>query len=92
MQFIEMLISDARFNGKLSKPSISHEGTNLYMQAPQVLEEMTRPNLGVQLLRLMGGSGGVVNVNDKKLAGVLRLRVSFVEEGGAVDMDTAGGS
>ncbi|EFJ23801.1 hypothetical protein SELMODRAFT_174709 [Selaginella moellendorffii] len=75
-EFIDMLLLDARFKDKLSKPSVSFQGTNLYMQAPPVLEEMTRPNLQSSLLSLMG-SKGVLNVNDRKLAGVLRVQVAF---------------
>lgn len=89
LQFIDLLLKDARFKLKLSKPSVSHHGTNLYMQAPPVLEEMTRPNLQEPLLGLMNGeTSGVLNVNDRRLTGVLRLRVTFK---GGVDMDTAGG-
>ncbi|KAL9272123.1 NEDD8-activating enzyme E1 catalytic subunit-like protein [Drosera capensis] len=38
----------------MSKVSVSHEGNHLYMQAPPVLEEMTRPNLTQPLFDLMG--------------------------------------
>eukprot|EP00897_Mesotaenium_endlicherianum_P009980 jgi/Mesen1/900/ME001156S00133 len=77
--FIDNLLQDARFKGKLSKPSVSHQGSNLYMQAPPILEEMTRSNLTCRLIDLIGDGmmGGVLNVNDKLLAGMLRIRVSF---------------
>lgn len=72
------MISDARFKDKLSKPSVSFYGTNLYLQAPPVLEEMTRPNLNKKLLELMeGNTAGVLNINDKKLNGILRIRPKF---------------
>jgi ubiquitin-activating enzyme E1 C len=90
LQFIKQLIADNRFSGKLSKPSISHQGENLYMAAPPVLEEMTRENLSKPLAELLGGKGGTVNVNDKKLAGVLRVQVTFNDAASEpADMDTA---
>jgi len=61
------------------------------MQAPAVLEEMTRPNLQEPLLRLMGGeTSDVLNINDRRLTGVLRVRVTFREGAETIDMDTAG--
>eukprot|EP00245_Coleochaete_scutata_P005560 TRINITY_DN19219_c0_g1_i1.p1 TRINITY_DN19219_c0_g1~~TRINITY_DN19219_c0_g1_i1.p1 ORF type:complete len:447 (+),score=71.94 TRINITY_DN19219_c0_g1_i1:106-1446(+) len=79
-QFIDRLQQDDRFKNKLQKPSVSHAGQNLYMQAPAVLEEMTRPNLSLSVLGLTGAdvsTGVVLNVNDPKLTGVLRIRVKF---------------
>lgn len=79
--FIAALLADARFGGKLERPSVSWQGGNLYMAAPPVLEEMTRANLAQPLAGLLGGgdlrAGATLNVNDKRLAGVLRIRVSF---------------
>ncbi|WVZ13206.1 hypothetical protein V8G54_017736 [Vigna mungo] len=49
---------------RLSKASITHRGKNLYMQAPPVLEEMTRSNLSLSLFNLMGKlPKDVVHVN-----------------------------
>ncbi|KAG0565432.1 hypothetical protein KC19_8G190300 [Ceratodon purpureus] len=91
-KFIDQLLKDSRFKLKLSKPSVSYHGDNLYMQAPPVLEEMTRPNLELSLLTLMDGkTSGVLNINDRRLTGVLRVRVTFKEGLDSVDMDTAGG-
>jgi ubiquitin-activating enzyme E1 C len=91
-KFIDQLLKDSRFKLKLSKPSVSYHGDNLYMQAPPVLEEMTRPNLSQPLLALMDNkTSGVLNINDRRLTGVLRLRVTFKEGVDSVDMDTAGG-
>ncbi|KAG0609450.1 hypothetical protein M758_8G185400 [Ceratodon purpureus] len=91
-KFIDQLLKDSRFKLKLSKPSVSYHGDNLYMQAPPVLEEMTRPNLELPLLTLMDGkTSGVLNINDRRLTGVLRVRVTFKEGLDSVDMDTAGG-
>lgn len=91
-KFIDQLLKDSRFKLKLSKPSVSYHGTNLYMQAPPVLEEMTRPNLQLPLLGLMdGNTSGVLNINDRRLTGVLRVRVTFKEGPDSVDMDTVGG-
>ncbi|CAI7861927.1 unnamed protein product [Closterium sp. NIES-53] len=95
-QFIDQLLADPRFAARLQAPSISFYGSNLYLRAPAVLEEATRPNLSKPLKDLMDGvgcvngeeggekkgvsAGGVLNVNDKKLAGVLRVRVSFKDD------------
>ncbi|GJP78008.1 hypothetical protein CLOP_g8341 [Closterium sp. NIES-67] len=95
-QFIDQLLADPRFAARLQAPSVSFYGSNLYMRAPAVLEEATRPNLSKPLKELMDGvgcangeeggekmgviAGGVLNVNDKKLAGVLRVRVSFKDD------------
>jgi ubiquitin-activating enzyme E1 C len=91
-KFIDQLLKDSRFKLKLSKPSVSFHGKNLYMQAPPILEEMTRANLSEPLLGLMDGkTSGVLNINDRRLTGVLRLRVTFKEGADSADMDTAGG-
>eukprot|EP00850_Spirogloea_muscicola_P013304 SM000089S23860 [mRNA] locus=s89:479327:482609:+ [translate_table: standard] len=76
-ELIQKLVTFPRFSGMLAQPSVSHRGTNLYMQQPPVLEQMTRENLGRPLVELMGGQGGLLNVNDKNLVGVLRLQISF---------------
>jgi ubiquitin-activating enzyme E1 C len=61
------------------------------MQAPPVLEEMTRPNLQEPLVRLMGGEkSDVLNINDRRLTGVLRVRVTFRDDAETIDMDTVG--
>ncbi|CAK9224904.1 unnamed protein product [Sphagnum troendelagicum] len=90
-KFIDTLFKDRRFKLKLSKPSVSYHGNNLYMQAPPVLEEMTRPNLQEPLVRLMGGEkSDVLNINDRRLTGVLRVRVTFKDDAETIDMDTVG--
>lgn len=83
----------------LSKASVTHWGTNLYMQAPPVLEEMTRANLSEPLFELMGRvskdivhANGVTTRNDKKTTGLRKLRVVFKGVDGVADMDTAGGA
>ncbi|KAF5752297.1 NEDD8-activating enzyme E1 catalytic subunit [Tripterygium wilfordii] len=83
----------------LSKASVTHRGKNLYMQAPPVLEEMTRSNLSLPLFELMGRvSKDVVHVtgttskNDKKTSSLRKLRVFFKGIDGVTDMDTAGGA
>ena len=69
------------------------------MQAPPVLEEMTRSNLSLTLFDLMGKvSKDVVHVNgttsknDKKFTCLRKLRVAFKGVDGVTDMDTAGGA
>lgn len=63
--------------GKLSAPSISYGSQNLYMRGP--LEEYTRPNLSKSMHELIGSRGGTLLVNDKKLTGVLRVRLTFLD-------------
>ncbi|KDP40122.1 hypothetical protein JCGZ_02120 [Jatropha curcas] len=83
----------------LSKASIIHRGKNLYMQAPPVLEEMTRSNLSLPLFELMGKvSKGIVHVNGmtnqngSKTSCLRKLRVVFKGIDGVTDMDMAGGA
>ncbi|CAO2832075.1 unnamed protein product [Amaranthus hypochondriacus] len=93
-KFIELLDEHPKLH--LSKASVTHQGKNLYMQAPPVLEEMTRPNLSQPLFDLMGKiPSGVVHVtgssikNEKKVTGVRKLCVSFKGVDRMTDMDTA---
>ncbi|GAB2266520.1 NEDD8-activating enzyme E1 catalytic subunit [Dionaea muscipula] len=81
----------------LSKASITHQGKNLYMQGPPVLEEMTRPNLTQTLFDLMGRIPkdivhvtGTTSKNDKKSSVLRKLRVVFKGVEGASDIDMAG--
>lgn len=83
----------------LSKASVTHRGQNLYMQAPPVLEEMTRSNLEQPLFDLMGKAPrDVIHVtgmsckDDKKVSSLRKLRVAFKGVDGVVDMDMAGGA
>ncbi|KAL3137662.1 hypothetical protein ABBQ38_004937 [Trebouxia sp. C0009 RCD-2024] len=59
----------------LSKPSISYGAENLYMHGP--LEELTKQNLSKVIGDLVDGDGSVLQVNDKKLAFTLRLKLKF---------------
>ncbi|KAK7348290.1 hypothetical protein VNO80_22841 [Phaseolus coccineus] len=84
---------------RLSKASIIHRGNNLYMQAPPVLEEMTRSNLSLSLFNLMGKLpkdvihvNGMTIKNDQKFSCLRKLRVVFKGVDGVTDMDTAGGA
>ncbi|XP_023528363.1 NEDD8-activating enzyme E1 catalytic subunit [Cucurbita pepo subsp. pepo] len=96
-KFIELLEDHPKL--LLSKASVTHRGKNLYMQAPPVLEEMTRSNLSVPLFDLMGKVlkdvvhvTGVASKNDKKTSCLRKLRVAFKGVDGVTDMDTAGGA
>lgn len=67
----------------LSNPSVTYQGKNLYMQAPEVLEVMTRPNLHKPLYELMGNTvkdvihvTGTVDSNGKKTC-LRKLRIVF---------------
>ncbi|KAF3457189.1 hypothetical protein FNV43_RR01846 [Rhamnella rubrinervis] len=84
---------------QLSKASITYQGENLYMQAPPVLEKMTRSNLSQPLFKLMGKvskdivhATGTIKKNDKNTSSVIKLRVAFKGVDGVTDMDTAGGA
>ncbi|XP_050216158.1 NEDD8-activating enzyme E1 catalytic subunit [Mercurialis annua] len=83
----------------LSRTSVTHQGKNLYMPAPPVLEEMTRSNLSLPLFELMGkvpkdiiNVTGMTNQNDKKTSCVRKLRVVFKGMEGVPDTDMAGGA
>ncbi|XP_058753990.1 NEDD8-activating enzyme E1 catalytic subunit [Vicia villosa] len=84
---------------QLSKASVTHRGKNLYMQAPPVLEEMTRSNLSLSLFNLMGKLpkdivhvNGMTSRNDQKTSCLRKLHVVFKGVDGVTDMDTAGGA
>ena len=69
------------------------------MQAPAILEEMTRSNLSLPLFDLMDNSSeGIVHVTglagkgDKKQSCLRKLRVVFKGVGGITDTDMAGGA
>ncbi|KAF8401652.1 hypothetical protein HHK36_012598 [Tetracentron sinense] len=83
----------------LSKASVLHRKKNLYMQAPPILEEMTRSNLSLPLFDLIGQVSkdvvhvnGMTNKNGKKTSSLRKLRVIFKGIDGVSDMDTAGGA
>ncbi|KAF8394436.1 hypothetical protein HHK36_020644 [Tetracentron sinense] len=83
----------------LLKASVQHRGKNLYMQAPPVLEEMTRSNLNLPLFDLVGKVpkdvihvNGMTYKNDKKTSCGRKLRIVFKGIDGVSDMDTAGGA
>lgn len=96
-QFIDLLEEHPKL--LLSKAGVTHQGNNLYMQAPPVLEEMTRSNLSLPLFELMGKTAksalhvtGTTTKNDKKTSVLRKLRVVFKGVDGVTDMDTAGGA
>lgn len=69
------------------------------MQAPPVLEEMTRSNLSKPLFELMERTySGTVHVsgtsikNNKKTSSLRKLRVAYKRVDGMTEMDTAGGA
>ncbi|KAH9316151.1 hypothetical protein KI387_024778 [Taxus chinensis] len=96
-KFIDLVGEHPRL--RLSRPSVMHRGNNLYIQAPPVLEEMTRPNLQLPLFELMGKVSkdsvhlsGTIITNDKKSTTTRKVRVSFKGiADGITDMDTACG-
>ncbi|WCJ23689.1 NEDD8-activating enzyme E1 catalytic subunit [Euphorbia peplus] len=96
-KFIDLLEEHPKL--VLSKASIRHRGKNLYMQAPPVLEEMTRSNLSLPLFELMGKvqrdivhATGVTSEKDTKTSCLRKLRVVFKGIDGVTDMDMAGGA
>lgn len=69
------------------------------MQAPPVLEEMTRSNLSLPLFELMGKvpkdivhATGTAGQNGSKTSCLRKLRVVFRGTDGITDMDMAGGA
>ncbi|XP_057475985.1 NEDD8-activating enzyme E1 catalytic subunit-like [Actinidia eriantha] len=78
----------------LSRASVTHRGKNLYMQAPPVLEEMTRSNLDLPLFDLMDKVPkdvvhvtGTTSKSDKKASSLRKLRIVFKGVDGVTDMD-----
>ncbi|KAK8491759.1 hypothetical protein V6N12_057800 [Hibiscus sabdariffa] len=83
----------------MTKASITYHGKNLYMQAPPVLEEMTRSNLELSLYDLMDKipkgilhAISTIDKDNRKSSGLRKLRVVFKGVDGVVDMDMAGGA
>ncbi|CAI9118572.1 OLC1v1020159C1 [Oldenlandia corymbosa var. corymbosa] len=83
----------------LTRVSVRHRGTNLYMQAPPILEEQTRPFLDQPLFELMGKTRkdivsvtGMAGKADNKQSCSRKLRIVFKGADGVADMDTAGGA
>lgn len=95
-KFIELIEEHPRL--LLSKASVTYQGKNLYMQAPPVLEEMTRANLQLPLYDLMDKVAkdsvhvnGTTNADGKKTSCLRKLRVVFKGiTDGVTDMDMAG--
>lgn len=96
MQFIDLLEDHPKL--LLTRVSVTYRGKNLYMQAPPVLEEMTRSNLDLPLFELMGRTPrDIVHVTgaagkDNKQSCSRKLRVVFKGLVGVTDMDMAGGA
>lgn len=96
-KLIELLAEHPKL--QLSKASVTYQGKSLYMQAPPVLEEMTRSNLSKPLFELMERTySGTVHVsgtsikNNKKTSSLRKLRVAYKRVDGMTEMDTAGGA
>ncbi|KAK2966896.1 hypothetical protein RJ640_028906 [Escallonia rubra] len=96
-KFIDLLEEHPKL--LLSKASVTHRGKNLYMQAPPVLEEMTRSNLDVALFDLMDKIPkdivhvtGTAGKSGDKQSCLRKLRVAFKGINGVTEMDMAGGA
>ncbi|KAL9390418.1 hypothetical protein Peur_019023 [Populus x canadensis] len=96
-KFIDMLEEHPKL--LLSKASVRHQTMNLYMQAPPVLEEMTRSNLGLPLFELMGKVSkdivlvtGTTSKDDKKTSCLRKLCLVFKGQDAVTDMDMAVGA
>jgi len=61
-QLIETLMADVRI--QLKTPNLTHEGKPLYMQAPPVLLDATRPNLAKPVSQLVP-SGSQIIITDR---------------------------
>ncbi|KAK4372458.1 hypothetical protein RND71_007842 [Anisodus tanguticus] len=95
-KFIDLLEDHPKL--LLTRVSVTYRGDNLYMQAPPVLEEMTRSNLDLPLFELMSKTPtdivhvtGAAGKGDKKQSCSRKLRVVF-KGVGVTDMDMAGGA
>ncbi|KAI5006706.1 hypothetical protein ZWY2020_033949 [Hordeum vulgare] len=91
-EFIKMLEEHPKL--LMSKASVTHGGNNLYMQSPEVLEQMTRQNLSIPMFELLKGTpfatvhvSGMAESNGKKVSSLRKLRVAFkgVEEASKMD-------
>ncbi|XP_071697417.1 NEDD8-activating enzyme E1 catalytic subunit [Rutidosis leptorrhynchoides] len=98
---LKMFIDQLEDHPKLlmSGASVTHKGKNLYMQAPPILEEMTRSNLTLPLFELMDKSPksvvhvtGTAGKGDKRQSCLRKLRVIFKGVDGIIDTDMAGGA
>ncbi|CAH9080601.1 unnamed protein product [Cuscuta europaea] len=90
-KFIDMLEDHPKL--LLTRASVTYRGKNLYMQAPQVLEEMTRSNLDLPLYDLMDKTSrdvihvsGMAGKGDTKQSSLRKLRVAFNGTDGVADM------
>lgn len=98
LKFMDLLAGHPKL--RLSKASVTYRGTNLYMQAPAILEEMTRPNLQKPLYELMEKVAkdvihvtGSTQKDGKKISCLRKLRIVFKEvSDGVTDMDTGVGA
>lgn len=97
VQFMELLGEHPKL--LLSEPNVTYQGKPLYMQKPEVVEKMTRPNLKLPLFDLMDKvSKDIIHVNgttvknDKKTSSQLKLRISFKTSDVTTDVDMASGA
>ncbi|GAA0154041.1 hypothetical protein Leryth_022158 [Lithospermum erythrorhizon] len=96
-KFIDLLEDHPKL--LIAKASITYRGKNLYMQAPPVLEEMTRSNLDITLFELMDKipedtihATGLAGKGETKQSSLRKLRVVFKGLDGVTDVDMAGGA
>lgn len=61
---------------QFKKPSLRTATTSLYMQAPKVLEEATRPNLSKKLFDLLE-DGEDITITDESLPISMNLTLKF---------------
>ena len=75
LQFLDQLLADPSLGKHLSAPSVSLGSTNLY--AHGIFEAETRPNLVRPMGQLVPDDGSLLTLNDKKLKGPIRVRLSY---------------
>lgn len=73
-QLIETLINDVRI--QMKSPNLTYEGKPLYMQGPQVLLDITRPNLVKPVSQLVS-SGGQIVMTDKSQPFAVNIIVTY---------------
>jgi len=82
------MLAHPQLSTMLAHPSVSYGSDNLYMRG--VLEEETRPNLSRPAAELLGLTLPMtapvsLTVNDKRLAGPIRVRLKLGGDGGPMD-------
>lgn len=74
-ELLDLLLAHSTLGKMIERPSLSVGATMVFGRG--IYEQETRPNLQLPVADFLGAEGGVMMVNDKKLAGPLRIRIRF---------------